>query len=65
MMEELLRINIPYTDIPLVRQLLIFMVLAGAWFLLRTRATELASVSALSKLVSGGQPVVLEFFRNT
>ena len=40
-------------------------VLVGAWFFLRTPATQLASTSSFDGLVGQGKPVVLEFFGNT
>jgi hypothetical protein len=39
--------------------------LVAAFVLLRTRGTQLASVSELDGLLSKGQPVVVEFFSNT
>ncbi|MFQ5610776.1 MAG: hypothetical protein ACE5H9_01435 [Anaerolineae bacterium] len=46
--------------------LLIFLgVVVGAFLLLRTRATPLASIEDLSSMIGRGQPVVLEFYANT
>lgn len=60
-MSELLRTPIPYTDIPI----LLPIVLAAVWLLLRNRATELSPSAGLGGVIGQGQPVVLEFFRNT
>jgi len=60
-MMELLRTPIPYTDIPI----LLPFVLWAVWMLLRSRATELNPSSGLDGVIGQGQPVVLEFFRNT
>ncbi len=60
-MSELLRTPIPYTDIPI----LLPIVLAAVWLLLRNRATELSPSTGLGGVIGQGQPVVLEFFRNT
>jgi hypothetical protein len=37
----------------------------AAFVLLRTKGTQLASVSELDALLAKGQPVVVEFFSNT
>jgi hypothetical protein len=58
-MGEILRTPIPYTNIPI----LVPLVLATIWLLLRSRATELAS--GVDGVVGKGQPVILEFFSNT
>ena len=60
-MMELLRTPIPYTDLPVLLPLVVFTV----WMLLRSRATELSPNSGLDGVIGQGQPVVLEFFRNT
>ena len=60
-MGELLQTPVPFTDVPA----LIPIVLLALWFLLRNRATELSPESGLDGVVGQGQPVVLEFFRNT
>jgi len=60
-MIEILRTPIPYTDIPI----LLPAVLLVVWLLLRSRATELSSSSGIGGVIGQGQPVVLEFFRNT
>ncbi len=39
--------------------------LVAAFVLLRTKGTQLASVSELDALLSKGQPVVIEFYSNT
>lgn len=39
--------------------------IVGAFVLLRTKNTELASVDELDALLSGGQPVVVEYYSNT
>ena len=46
---------------PLILGLLVL----GAWLVLRTPATSLASVEELEARLERGQPVVLEFFANT
>lgn len=60
-MGEILRTPIPYTEIPI----LLPVVLLAIWLFLRNRATELSPSSGLDGVVGQGQPVVLEFFRNT
>ena len=60
-MMELLRTPIPYTNLPVLLPL----VLAAVWMLLRSRATELSPSSGLDGVIGQGQPVVLQFFRNT
>jgi hypothetical protein len=60
-MGELLRTPIPYTDVPALLPIVLFVL----WLLLRSRATELNPRSGLDGVVGQGQPVVLEFFRNT
>lgn len=61
MIGELLRITVPYTDVPVI----VPIALISLWLLLRSRATDLASSSALDKIIGRGRPVVLEFFKNT
>jgi len=39
--------------------------LLGGWLYLRTPATPIESMAELDRKLSGGQPVVLEFFGNT
>lgn len=60
-MSEWLWTSIPYTDVPIV----LVVVLVGLWFVLRNRATDLGSASALDARIGQGRPVVLEFFSNT
>ena len=60
-MIELLQTPVPFTDIPA----LIPIALIVVWLLLRSRATELSPSSGLDGVIGQGQPVVLEFFRNT
>ena len=60
-MGELLSTPIPGTDIPI----LLVAGLLGLWLFLRSRATELGSTSALDAMLGRGQPVVLQFFKNT
>ena len=45
--------------------LVILVALAGAFVLLRTRGTALASVSEFDTAIAAGQPVVVEFYSNT
>jgi hypothetical protein len=45
--------------------LLVVAGLIGAWFLLRTTATDLGSTEEFDELIRSGQPVVVEFFSNT
>jgi len=58
---ELLSTPIPGTGIPV----LLVVGLIGLWLLLRSKATELGSTSALNAMLGRGQPVVLQFFKNT
>jgi hypothetical protein len=58
---EILQTPFPYTDIPLLFPLALIVV----WLLLRSRATELSPSGGLNGVIGQGQPVVLEFFRNT
>lgn len=60
-MGELLRIAVPYTDVPVI----VPVALIALWLFLRSRATELASSSALDTRIGRGRPMVLEFFKNT
>ena len=53
-----LLVEIPVLDIPVV----VVAAVVGLWFLLRNKATPLASTSELDGLVGQGDPVVLEFF---
>lgn len=45
--------------------LIVLAILVGAWLMLRTSATPVASVAELDALVAKGDSVVLEFFTNT
>ena len=45
--------------------ILVGLVLLGAWLVVRTPATSLASIEDLDKRLERGRPVVLEFFTNT
>ncbi len=60
-MIELLQTPFPFTNIPV----LLPVALLAVWLLLRNRATELSPSSGLDGVIGQGQPVVLEFFRNT
>ena len=60
-MGELLSTPIPGTDIPI----LLVAGLIGLWLFLRSKATDLGSSSALNAMLGLGQPVVLQFFKNT
>ena len=60
-MSEWLQTPIPYTDFPAI----IPIVLLALWFLLRNHATELSPEKGIDGVIGQGQPVVLEFFRNT
>lgn len=53
-----LLIEIPYVDVPAV----VVVGLVGFWLLARNRETEFASDSELDAAISGGEPVVLDFF---
>ena len=39
--------------------------LLGAWFFLRTPASEISSVDEFDQKIHSGRPVVVEFFSNT
>jgi hypothetical protein len=45
--------------------LTVLVVLAGGFLFLRTRGSNLGSVDEFETLISGGQPVVVEFYSNT
>lgn len=60
-MGEILSTPIPGTDIPI----LLVAGLIGLWFLLRHKASDIGSTSALDAMLGRGQPVVLQFFKNT
>jgi len=45
--------------------LTVLVVLVGGFLLLRTRGTKLSSADEFETLISGGQPVVVEFYSNT
>ena len=45
--------------------LTVLVVLIGGFLVLRTRGTKLASVDEFETLISGGQPVVVQFYSNT
>lgn len=60
-MIDILSTPIPGTDIPI----LLVAGLIGLWFLMRHKASEVGSTSALSAMMGRGQPVVLQFFKNT
>jgi hypothetical protein len=55
--------------IALLRENALFMgflaVLIGGFLVLRTKGSQLASLDEFDALISGGQPVVVEFFSNT
>jgi hypothetical protein len=40
-------------------------VLIGGFLVLRTKGSQLASLDEFDALITGGQPVVVEFFSNT
>jgi hypothetical protein len=40
-------------------------IIVGAWFALRTTATEFGQDSSFDSLLAEGEPVVVEFFGNT
>ncbi len=56
-MGNFLRENLPL--------LLVLLILATAYFLLRNRPSPVASLEEFNALVNGGKPVVVEFFSNT
>lgn len=60
-MSELVWTPIPGTDLPI----LVVVALIGLWLFLRQRATDLGSSSDLDSMIGSGQPVVLQFFKNT
>ena len=60
-MTQIFWTTVPYTDIPVVAILF----LIGLWFVLRNRATPLASSAELDGTIGAGNPVVMEFFSNT
>lgn len=60
-MGELLQTPIPFTDVPAIFPIIV----VALWFLLRNRSTELSPESGIDGVIGQGQPVVLEFFRNT
>jgi hypothetical protein len=45
--------------------LTVLVVLVGGFLFLRTRGSNLGSVDEFETLISGGQPVVVEFYSNT
>ena len=46
--------------------LIVVLLLIGIWFfLLRTQATQLESKEQFEAVITGGQPVVVDFFSNT
>jgi hypothetical protein len=45
--------------------LIVLLVLVGAFLLLRTSGSQLASVGEFDALLAAGQPVVVEFYANT
>jgi hypothetical protein len=45
--------------------LIVLLVLVGAFLLLRTSGSQLASVGEFDALLAVGQPVVVEFYANT
>lgn len=44
--------------------IVLILVLAVAYFALRNRPSELASLEEFNSIISGGQPVVVEFYSN-
>jgi hypothetical protein len=45
--------------------LTVLVVLVGGFLFLRTKGTQLGSTDEFETLISGGQPVVVEFYSNT
>ena len=45
--------------------LTVLVVMLGGFLFLRTKGTKLGSVDEFETLISGGQPVVVEFYSNT
>ena len=45
--------------------IILLLVLAGGFIFLRTKDSNLASLSEFDTLITSGQPVVVEFFSNT
>jgi hypothetical protein len=45
--------------------LALILALIGAFILLRTKGTRLASLDEFDRLISSGQPVIVEFYGNT
>ncbi len=56
-MEEIIQRMLP--------MLIVFGVMLGIWFLLRSKASKLSSTSELESKIGRGSPIVLEFFSNT
>jgi len=44
--------------------IVVLVVIAGAFALLRTKGTSLKSMDELSALIGGGQPAIVEFYAN-
>ena len=60
-MLELFWTPIPGTNLPIV----VVAGLIGLWLFLRHKASDVGSSSALDAMLGNGQPVVLQFFKNT
>jgi len=45
--------------------IILILVLVVAYFALRNRPSDVASLKEFDSIISGGQPVVVEFYSNT